>query len=251
MVVIQWVWVCLKSLSVLLYIYLFLNNKLLILLYSLYGETKAFFCLWCNTIIAMKPAWKFKRFLLTFSVKNEVQATNKNLKIMPTQTNATCKNLVTFEHQILLLFFAGSLSIIMTLYLYNNYVCSQQTREVDLYGTFYQLFSVLAFGARSLDLWSGIYLFCAVGEDNSLLFIKLFLVFLAAGHSSRAATSGSQTGDTLGKALASVSAQSYTRCNSNDHAVYCKIIKYWFQCLLCFGCRNWVFWCGLKSISNI
>lgn len=37
------------------------------------------------------------------------------------------------------------------------------------------------------------------------------VTFITASHSSRAPTSGSQTGDTLGKALASVSAESCLR----------------------------------------
>ena len=48
-------------------------------------------------------------------------------------------------------------------------------------------------------------------KSHSVVFLLYYLFLCVAAHSSRAPTSGSQTGDTLGKALASVSVREFIK----------------------------------------
>ena len=62
----------------------------------------------------------------------------------------------------------------------------------------------------------------------------LFLIFHVATHSSRVPTSGSQTGDTLGKALASVSVKDVAVGNPTHVLNQC-----WYHVTICTSLKHW------------
>lgn len=62
----------------------------------------------------------------------------------------------------------------------------------------------------------------------------LFLIFHVATHSSRVPTSGSQTGDTLGKALASVSVKDVVVGNPTHVLNQC-----WYNVTICTSLKHW------------
>ena len=65
--------------------------------------------------------------------------------------------------------------------------------------------------ATGVAWWNCLLYVLSFKKSHSVVFLLYFLFLSVAAHSSRAPTSGSQTGDTLGKALASVSVREFIK----------------------------------------